>query len=82
MNVRLTDGTTTVNLNSTSPVQGCTYFPAPPDATPDGWAEEVSETCEVLLIGTASAIRATVNAIERLFESARQRLRTHSGVKL
>jgi len=82
MNVRLTDGTTTVDLNKTSPVQGATYFPSPPDATPDGWAEEVSETCEVLLIGTATAIRATVNSIERLFESARQRQRSGSGARL
>lgn len=82
MNVRLTDGTTTVNLNSTSPVQGCTYFPSPPDAAAEGWAEEVSETCEVLLIGTAAAVRATVNSIERLFETARQRRESGSGARL
>lgn len=83
MNLRLTDGTTTVNLNDlTAPNLGATYFPSPPDAGPEGWAQEVTETAEVTLRGTAAAIRSYVNTIERLFESARQRLKTHTGARL
>lgn len=83
MNLRLTDGTTTVNLNDlVSPNNGATYFPAPPDTDKEGWAETVTETAEVTLLGTASAIRSYVNSLERLFESARQRLETHAGARL
>lgn len=83
MNLRITDGTTTVNLNSTDPVQGATYFPTAPDFDEDaGYAAEVTETAEVLLSGTASSIRSTVTSIEQLFELARVRQRTKMGPRV
>lgn len=85
MRLRLTDGTTTVMLSGTSPVVGATYFPQPPDldeAQPAGWRETVTETAEISLAGTASAIRTTQTTIERLLEGARVRQRTGAGPRV
>jgi len=69
MQLQLTDGTTTVTLSGTSPVTGCTYFPNTPDRK-GGVYEDVTETAQVVLTGTAANIRTSVNSIERLFELA------------
>lgn len=82
MNLRITDGTTTVNLNSTSPVLGATYFPQPPELDEGGFAQDVTETAEVTLEGTASNIRSTVTSVERLLELARVRQRTRMGPRV
>lgn len=82
MNLRITDGSTTVNLNQTSPVLGATYFPQAPEFDAGGTARDVTETAEVLLAGTASAIRSTVTNVERLLELARVRQRTRMGPRV
>lgn len=85
MNLRLTDGTTTVVLSGTSPVLGATYFPQTPEIDEQqesGWRTTVTETAEISLSGTATNIRATQTAIERLLEHARVRQRTEAGPKV
>lgn len=85
MNLRLTDGTTTVVLSGTSPVLGATYFPQTPEIDEQqesGWRTTVTETAEISLNGTATAIRATQVAIERLLEAARVRQRSQAGPKV
>jgi hypothetical protein len=81
MYLAITDGTTTVVLSGTSPVQGVTYFPASP-ATRDGELQPVTETAQVNLRGTAAAIRASVNAVEGLLRLARERQATGVGVRV
>lgn len=74
MLLQITDGTSTITLSGTSPVLGCTYFPAPPQgggAMGDGGAAQgVTETVEVNLRGTAEQVRATINAVETLLQMA------------
>ena len=69
ISLSLTDGATTVTLSGTSPVLGCTYFPATPERKNGAYAD-VTETVQVTLRGTESAIRTSVNSIERLLEQA------------
>ncbi len=78
MLLQITDGTTTVTLSGTSPVQGVTYFPATPQ-TRDGELQPVTETAEVNLRGTAAAIRATDNAIAVLLRKAQERQKSGIG---
>jgi hypothetical protein len=85
MQLRLTDGTMTVVLSGTSPVSGATYFPQPPDADDkeaSGYRQTVTETAEISLSGTASAIRTTQVAVERLLELARVRQRSGAGPRV
>ena len=65
MILNISDGTTTVVLSGTSPVRGCTYFPVASDN-----GAYVTESAEVNLSGTATAIRAAVNDIEQLLSDA------------
>ena len=78
MLLQLTDGTTTVTLSGTSPVLGCTYFPATPQRTA-GELLPVTETAEVNLRGTESAIRSKANSIETLLRQAVERRETGAG---
>lgn len=85
MNLRVTDGTTTVVLSGTAPVLGCRYFPATPEVDEGavwGYRETVVETCEVALAGTASAVRAAVREVEVLLETARRRQRQGAGARV
>jgi hypothetical protein len=68
MILNISDGTTTVVLSGTSPVLGCTYFPATSDS-----GKDVTESVEVNLRGTEAAIRAAVNDIEQLLTDAKLR---------
>jgi hypothetical protein len=81
ISLTISDGTTTVTLSGTSPVLGCTYFPATPNRNNGEW-QDVTETVEVNLRSTAATMRATVNSIEALFESARRRQDTGMGVRV
>jgi hypothetical protein len=72
MLLQISDGTTTVVLSGTSPVRGCTYFPVTAQMQDGRW-QDVAETAEVILDGTAANIRTSINAIERLLEQASER---------
>lgn len=79
MLLQLTDGTTTIDLTSTAPVTGCIYFPQMPRSLR---AKSVEETATVRLTGTDSQIRATTNAIERMFEQAIERAEDGVGPRV
>ena len=79
MLLQLTDGTTTIDLTSTAPVTGCIYFPQMPRSLR---AKSVEETATVRLTGTDSQIRATTNAIERMFEQATERAEDGVGPRI
>lgn len=78
MNLRVSDGTTTVNLDGgTSGISGCTYFPLPGD---DG-AESVTDTADLVARGTAAAtVRSAVTTLQRLIEQAVRVRRSGVGV--
>ena len=80
MQLRVTDGTTTVDLTGgTTGITGCTYFPLahrPGDAT-------VAEQAELVCKGTTAAnIRAALNSIERLCEAAARRRASGKGTRI
>lgn len=79
MQLRISDGTTTVDLSgSTTGVYGCTYFPAVgADADP-----AVADRADLILSGTEAQIRTAVNSIENLLEAARRRARLGTGVRV
>lgn len=78
MHLRLTDGTTTVDLaGATTGIRGMTYFPAPGDGQ-----VRVSESAEVIGSGTEAQIRAAVNSIERMLEGARRRAELGTGARV
>lgn len=81
MLLQITDGTTTVTLSGTSPVLGCTYFPVAPQMRAGEW-QPVTETAEVNLRGTHTAIRATINSIESLLQAAALRKATNVGPRV
>ncbi len=81
MLLQITDGTTTVTLSGTSPVLGCTYFPVAPQMRAGEW-QPVTETAEVNLRGTHTAIRATINSIEALLQAAALRKATNVGPRV
>lgn len=81
MLLQLTDGTTTITLSGTSPVRGCTYFPAAPQRN-GGELQPVTETAEINLSGTAAAIRATVSGVETLLRQAVERQTTGVGERV
>lgn len=72
MYLAITDGTTTITLSGTSPVLGCTYYPATAQRS-GGAYQPVTETAEINLRGTAAAMRTTINAIEDMLQAAIQR---------
>ena len=80
MQLRVTDGTTTVDLSgATTGITGCTYAPVAPSAGDDS----VSEQAELICRGTTIAnIRAALNSIEQLCEAARQRQADQVGVRV
>lgn len=78
MQLRVTDGTTTVDLaGATTGIRGVTYFPQPGDGQ-----ETVSETAEVIGAGTAAQIRSAANDLERLLGTARRRRASGLGVRV
>ena len=79
MLLTISDGTTTIDLSGTAPVRGCTYYPLTPSTKADE-LQDVTETAEVNLSGTEAAIRATINAVERLLTAARGRSNGEGGV--
>jgi hypothetical protein len=81
MLLQLTDGTTTVVLSGTSPVRGATYFPATPSYSANV-LQPVTETAEVNLTGTQTAIRATINSIETLLRRGLERQATGAGERV
>ncbi len=78
MYLDISDGTTTVVLSGTSPVRGCTYFPATAQYRNGDW-QPVTEDAVVNLIGTAANIRTTINSIETLLQAAIRRQETGVG---
>lgn len=78
MYLRLTDGTTNLELSTTSPVTGCTYFP---QAAKRGDLT-IEETATVNLAGTPTAIRALISSIERLFWAAAERAANGVGTRV
>ena len=78
MNLRLTDTTNNIDLVSTSPVTGCTYFPS----TPSKGDTEIAETAIINLTGTPVAILAITNGIERFFDQARDRALLGVGTRI
>ena len=81
ISLNISDGTTTVTLSGTSPVVGCTYFPFTPERK-GGTYEDVTETAQVTLTGTAANIRTSVNSIERLLSWASLRQAGGSNAKV
>lgn len=81
--LQLTDGTTTLTLSGGGSYGGCTYAPVPPAVSvledPD---PQVSETAEVRIEGTETAIYAAWNAIEEMLALARRRQRTQAGARV
>jgi hypothetical protein len=78
MQLRITDGTTTVELSGgTTGIKGATYFP-----TPGEGGDSVAETIELIGKGTAAQIRAAANLVERLLETARRRQTLGVGTKV
>ena len=79
MQLRVTDGTTTVDLSGgTTGIRGCTYFPLPGESL----AAPVAETVELIGQGTEAQIRSATNAIERLLDGARRRQALGTGVRV
>ena len=81
MYLDISDGTTTVVLSGTAPVRGCTYFPATAQMSGGAW-QAVTESAEVNLTGTAAAVRAAVNTIEKLLQAAALRQQTGAGARV
>lgn len=79
MQLRVTDGTTTVDLSGgTTGITGCTYFPL----APSSGEATVGEQAELVCRGTAAAIRTALNSIERLCEAASRRHATGKGTRV
>lgn len=79
MQLRISDGTTTVDLSgSTTGVYGCTYFPAVgADVDPT-----VADRADLILSGTEAQIRGAVNSVEHLLAGALRRARLGTGVRV
>lgn len=96
MQLRLTNGTTTVSLSGTAPVLGCAYVPQPPASDVlrsaamglDGESlvtfsrRNVTESAVVVLEGTAASVLSTITAVERLFAETGERVRTGLGPRV
>lgn len=80
MQLRVTDGTTTVDLSgATTGIAGCTYFPLAPSAD----AVSVAEQAEVVGSGaTGAVIRTALNNLEALCDAAARRKATGKGVRV
>lgn len=80
MQLRVTDGTTTVDLSGgTTGISGCTYFPLAPSAE----SATVAEQAELICKGTTAAnIRTALNSIERLCEAAARRRASGKGTRV
>ncbi len=80
MQLRVTDGTTTVDLSGgTIGIAGCTYFPLAPS---QGEAT-VAEQAELICKGTTAAnMRSALNSIERLCEAAARRRASGKGTRV
>lgn len=63
-------------------IVGCTYFPATPTRKEDGGFEEVTESGELVMRGSAANIRSAVNTIESYFEQAYNRPRGGRGMRV
>lgn len=63
-------------------IVGCTYFPATPTRKEDGGFEEVTESGELVLRGSAANIRSAVNTIESYLEQAYNRQRGGRGARV
>jgi hypothetical protein len=80
MQLRVTDGTTTVDLSGgKTGISGCTYFPLAPNAGEGTVAEQAELVCKG---APAATIRSALNTLERLCEAARRRHATGKGVKV
>ena len=80
MQLRVTDGTTTVDLSGGTPgIAGCTYFPLAPSL---GEASVVEQAVLVGSGATAAAIRAPLNSLERLCEAAVRRRASGKGTRV
>lgn len=70
MTLQISDGVTTVTLSGdASVIKACDYFPSTPERNGKSY-NDVTETFGVIMEGAASAIIATVNAIEELLDQA------------
>lgn len=69
MELRITDGTTTITLSAGGYSLGCTYFPQTGNAVT---LADVQETATVTLSGTPAQILATTGDLELLFDTARR----------
>lgn len=78
MYLRLTDGSTNIELSQTAPVTGCTYFPS---AAKRGDVS-ISETATVNLTGTPAALVALIESIEQLLEEAARRAEMGVGTRV
>jgi len=80
MQLRVTDGTTTVELSgATTGIYGCTYFPLGPSAD----SATVAEQAELICKGTTAAnIRSALNSLERLCEAAARRRASGKGTRI
>ncbi len=78
--LRISDGTTTVNLDGTTTgIAGCTYVPLAPSAA----QETVAEQAEIVCSGAPFAtIRAALGSIERLLQDAQRRRETGYGARV
>lgn len=75
-------GSITLSGGGATAIAGCTYFPATPARKDDGGFEDVTESGELVLRGSAAAIRSAVNSIEGYFEQAYDRQRGGPGTRV
>ena len=82
MLLTLSDGVTTITLSGGSnAILGCTYFPDTAQYRESAW-QPVTETAEVNLRGTRSAMRATTGNIETLLQAAQRGQATGAGPRV
>ena len=65
MNLRISDGTTTVILNDSSTGIVLSYTPRTTEAPNGG----VNESAEILFLGTISTVRTTLQNLNKLFRA-------------
>lgn len=79
MYLDISDGLTTSILSGSGAIVGCTYFPLPPERNDDGDFDDVTESAEIILRGTAANIRSAINQIETLLLQAHRRQTVGAG---
>lgn len=80
MNLRITDGTTTILLSGSDGTYGASYGVSYIPST--GAGGTMTEQVDWILSGTVANIRSAVNVVERLLNDARRRRETQQGARV